>query len=192
MKKDGRLKPFEVRVGARTHLRPEVRDFLLAGGCRPRVDSPWARWSKGESAPAPAGPVPALPECWGDGSDWQSFAETWGQWRPDEQLGDSAFWVEVAVLASRWMVNPPPPITALTAPGYCLAFDDAREAVSAGFRFDLQQWRRAAVLELLAEPAEGSAAAELRELLGRGEVPAELVGQVTEALAHQQEGQANG
>jgi hypothetical protein len=182
MLKDGRLSAFEVQSGARRALRPEVRDFLLGGGCRPRIDSPWASWNQLAAPANGSAPISCNPECWDREDDWQLFAEVWGRWQPDQQLSDREFWAHVSELLNHWLVNPLL-ITPTTAATICATAADAQSAVTAGFRFDVAQWRRAAVLELLAEPPNAAGAAELGGLLERGEVPAELIAQVRDAVA---------
>lgn len=193
MKKDGRLKPFEVRVGARTHLRPEVRDFLLAGGCRPRVDSPWARWSKGEAAPAPERQQESRVSA-----DSQGRYDFWikgGYGRlagPDEpELSDGEFWDHVAAIVTGMYLGKSYTGPELADLSYQL--DEARACVDAGIRWDQARWDRASALALIEEASDCAAArSELGRMLEAGTIPAELLPQVREALAHQQEGQANG
>jgi excisionase family DNA binding protein len=155
----GRLAKFEVLTGTRRLLRPGVVEYLRSGAIRPRADSPWVARAP-EPAAEPAGAVdllpdgwPAagdaavadnsdlLPECWDDErAGWQEFSETWGGWRPDEQLGTAEYWEHVAALMRAWMADPLPPITASTAPSWYMAAADATAAVSAGFRWDAAVW----------------------------------------------------
>jgi hypothetical protein len=60
---------------------------------------------------------------------------------------------------------------------------ESRQEVAAGARFDWGQWDRANVAELLpAAPTCPLSAAELRELLEAGRVPADMAGEVLAAL----------
>jgi hypothetical protein len=58
----------------------------------------------------PAEPTDWLPECWGEGDDWESFAKAWSAWRPDEKLSDREFWEHAAEFVKGWMANKKPAI----------------------------------------------------------------------------------
>jgi hypothetical protein len=162
---DGRLAKFEVVQGTRRLLQPGVVEYLRSGAIRPRADSPWF----GTPAPTPASEPPVepvepdsgddwlddpaeptdnLPECWGDGDDWESFAREWSAWRPDETLTDQQFWEHCAEFVKGWMADPAPPVDSLTVVSWYRACTDAVAAVAAGCRWDGEQWAaRAAELD---------------------------------------------
>lgn len=185
--KDGRLRDFEVIKGSKRVLRVDgLVEFLRGGGVRPRVDSPWANWTRPGQQEADSDMEPVVspfPESWPCGDDWERFANDWGHWRPDEELDDGRFWEEVAQLMNHWLIQPPPPITRATAPSYFLAITDAMAAVEAGFRFSETQWNRSAVVSLLAEPPSDACSDELRAMLDAGKVEDALRGRVEQALA---------
>ena len=176
MRRDGRLAAFEVQNGARRGLRPEVGQFLKAGGCRPRVDSPWASWNQPrEEVPAPR----ISEECRGRHEFWSEYGRIASPSEPD--LTDEEFWQHVAAIASGMTGEP---MTALEASNLRNFLNEAVRDVEAGVRWDSERWNRARVLTLLPElPGCAAAAAELRRLLEDGQVEDALVPRVQEALA---------
>lgn len=176
MLKDGRLAAFEVQNGARRGLLPAVREFLLNGACRPRVDSPWAAWNQPvEEVPAPR----ISEECRGRHEFWSEYGRIASPLEPD--LTDEQFWEHVAAIVGGMTGEP---ITAQEAANLRHFLNEAVRDVEAGVRWDAERWNRASVLTLLPElPGCTAAAAELREMVAAGRVEDALLPRVREALA---------
>lgn len=172
----GQLAAFEVQNGARRGLRSEVREFLLAGGCRPRIDSPWASWNQ----PVEETPAPRISqECRGRHEFWTEYGRIASPAEAD--LTDEQFWEHVAAIVGGMTGEP---MTALEASNLRHFLNEAVRDVEAGVRWDSERWNRTSVLTLLPEAPECAAsAAELRRMLAAGQVEDALLPRVKEALA---------
>jgi hypothetical protein len=149
-------------------LRDYCRGILLA-----RADSPLWR---PEAEPAPADPL----------SFWREWGRVAGP--ADPPLSEDEAEEHAALMA--WHLTETP-IPQRPAPdrfrGWMWEVEhqaaEARREVAAGARFDQARWDAANVRTLLADLPCELTAADLRELLEAGRVPAELVEGVREALA---------
>ena len=135
-----------------------------------------------ELLPPPPVPDPAARLAAADGSE--PFWSEWGRIAgPDEpELSDAEFWEHVWRIASGLWARP-----VCERPEHLLdlvmILDDARADVAAGARWDQERWDRANVASLMdCMPCDASAA-ELRQLLKAGSVPADLVAAVGAALS---------
>lgn len=153
-------------------LREHCRGILLA-----RADSPLWRAELEPEPPAP----PADPLAF-----WRHWGRVAGPADPPlsaDEAAEHAALMVVALLGPSGPRELPPAGAAdwLREVGYQLA--EARQDVAAGARFDQARWDAANARLLLDELPCELAAADLREQLEAGRVPAELVGRVREALA---------
>ena len=113
-----------------------------------------------------------------DGSEpfWCRF----GRIAPDEPLSDDQYWETVARVVEG--MRPGYKFTGDELADFAYWLDDARADVAAGVRWDQAKWDRATAEMTLADMPCRLCAADLREMLAAGRVPADLVPEVEAAL----------